>query len=234
MRGDVNRSRNVFLMTNTTSRDAAQAGAAIYNKPILSIYDLGVIKLSNQLAWRCSARLILDFYDENVSANHLDIGVGTGYFLDKCRFPSANPRIALLDLNPNSLTMTASRLRRYQPTTYLANVLEPIQLDTPNFDSIALNYLLHCLPGTMQSKQVLFDNVRPWLNPEGVVFGTTILGQGIRPNFLARRLMALYNAKGIFSNREDSLIALEAILKQYFREYWTKVVGCVAFFKARI
>jgi ubiquinone/menaquinone biosynthesis C-methylase UbiE len=222
---------NDLRQSSTTS---AEAGAAIYSKRILSVYDLGVIRLSNQFAWRCPAHLILDFYNENISANHLDVGVGTGYFLDKCRFPSSAPRIALLDLNPNSLNMTAKRLHRYQPTTCLANVLEPIQLNEPKFDSIALNYLLHCLPGKMQNKQPVFEYLKPYLNPGGVVFGTTILGLGIRPNYLAGRLMALYNAKGIFSNREDSLVDLEAILKRNFREYMTKVVGCVAFFRGRV
>ena len=213
---------------------AAAAGAAIYSKRVLSVYDLGVIKVSNQLAWRCPSDLILDFYNQHISANHLDVGVGTGYFLDKCRFPSSTPQIALLDLNPNSLTMTAARLRRYHPTTYLVNVLEPITFDIPTFDSIALNYLLHCLPGSMRSKQVVFDNLQPWLNPGGVVFGTTILGQGIRPNVLARKLMRLYNAKGIFSNSEDNLNDLEAILQRSFQGYWTNVVGCVAFFAGRV
>lgn len=215
-------------------RAAAEAGAAIYSKPMLSLYDLGVLTFSNRFAWRCPSHLIVNFYNQHISANHLDVGVGTGYFLDKCRFPSRSPRIALLDLNPNSLRKTAERLRRYRPTTYLGNVLEPVQLTPPKFDSIALNYLLHCLPGTMQSKHVAFENLRPWLNPGGVLFGTTILGQGIRPNFLARRLMKLYNTKAIFSNRTDDLPGLEAILRRYFQNYETTVVGCVAFFKGSI
>src|SRR5262245_22523218 len=99
-------------MENQTAKGSAEAGAAIYNKPLLAIYDLGVIGLSNTLAWRCPSHLILDFYNQHISANHLDVGVGTGYFLDKCRFPSSSPRIALLDLNPNSLEATAKRLRR--------------------------------------------------------------------------------------------------------------------------
>jgi ubiquinone/menaquinone biosynthesis C-methylase UbiE len=213
---------------------SAAAGAAIYTKRLLSVYDLIVIKLSNQLAWRCPAQLMLDFYDQHISANHLDVGVGTGYYLDKCRFPSSTPRLVLLDLNPNSLTMAAQRLQRYHPTVHLANVLEPLQCDAPAFDSIALNYVLHCLPGTMQSKQVVFDNLKPWLNPEGVVFGTTILGQGLHPSYLARKLMKLYNTKGIFSNSQDTLSDLEAILKRSFRDYWTQVVGCVAFFSGRV
>jgi hypothetical protein len=124
-------------------------------------------------------------------------------------------------------------LERYHPTVQLANVLEPVRLDAPAFDSIALNYVLHCLPGTLRSKHVVFDNLKPWLNSAGVLFGTTILGQGIYPNVLARKLMKLYNAKGIFSNREDNLTDLEAILKRSFRDYSTHVVGCVAFFSGQ-
>jgi ubiquinone/menaquinone biosynthesis C-methylase UbiE len=221
-------------MPDRTETRSAESGSAIYNRQILSIYDLGVIKLSNQFAWRCPSHVILDFYNENVSDNHLDVGVGTGYFLDKCRFPSGAPRIALMDLNPNSLHKTAARLRRYRPTTYLANVMEPVQFDPPKFDSIALNYLLHCLPGNLQSKQRVFDNLKPWLSPGGAIFGSTILGQGIRPNFLAQRLQKLYNAKGIFTNGQDSLPDLEAILNRHFRDCWTKVVGCVALFKGQV
>jgi hypothetical protein len=219
---------------NGESNQTAAAGAAIYTKRLLSVYDLAVVKLSNRLAWGCPAYLTLSFYNQHISANHLDVGVGTGYYLDRCRFPSSTLRLALLDLNPNSLSMAARRLHRYHPTVQLANVLVPMQIDGPAFDSIALNYVLHCLPGTMRSKQAVFANLRPWLEPQGVVFGTTILGQGIRPNLLARKLMKLYNAKGIFSNREDNLIDLEAILKRTFRDYWTKVVGYVAFFTARV
>lgn len=213
---------------------SVEAGAAIYNNLILSIYDVGVIRLSNRLAWRCPSPRILDFYNENIADNHLDVGVGTGYFLDKCSFPSAAPRIALVDLNPNSLAKTTKRLSGFGPTSHLANVLEPLQLDAPKFDSIALNYLLHCLPGTMESKSIVFEHLKAWLNPGGVIFGTTILGQGVSHNALGRRLMALYNAKGIFSNQQDSLSALETALKRSFQRYQTSVVGCVAFFTARV
>jgi hypothetical protein len=42
-------------MTDTTSRASAEAGAAIYSKQLLSVYDLGVIKFSNTIAWGCPA-----------------------------------------------------------------------------------------------------------------------------------------------------------------------------------
>lgn len=218
---------------NASSRSAA-AGAAIYTKPLLSVYDLAVIQISNRLAWRCPAQHTLAFYNAHISANHLEVGVGTGYYLDRCTFPSSTPRLVLVDLSPNSLQLAAQRLQRYSPTVLLADVLEPVQHDGSRFDSIALNYLLHCLPGTMLSKRVVFENVKPLLSPAGIVFGSTILGQGLRPNLLARELMRLYNARRIFSNTNDKLSDLEAILKHSFREYWTTVIGCVAFFNARL
>jgi len=210
------------------------SGAAVYTKPLLSIYDLYVLGFSNTFVWKCPSHLILDFYNEHVSERHLDVGVGTGYFLDKCKFPTDNPTIDLADLNRNSLNTTAKRLQRYNPTIHIFNVLEPLRIEPANFHSIALNYLLHCLPGNMLSKEVVFRNLKPLLEQNnGVLFGTTILGREIEQNFLAKTLMRIYNSKGIFGNVDDNAADLENILKANFRDYTIRVVGCVAFFVGR-
>jgi hypothetical protein len=86
----------------------------------------------------------------------------------------------------------------------------------------------------MKTKAVVFENLKAWLNPDGVIFGTTILSHDVQPNFLARRLMKIYNGKGIFGNREDNLADLEANLKRHFRETSTRIVGCVALFRGRL
>lgn len=78
--------------------------------------------------------------------------MGTGYFLDHCQFPSAQPRLGLLDLNAHCLAHARQRIARYQPETYQASVLEPLNLNTQPFDSISLNYVLHCLPGSFPGK----------------------------------------------------------------------------------
>jgi ubiquinone/menaquinone biosynthesis C-methylase UbiE len=203
--------------------------AAIYTGAVLSVYDYYVLGFSNTFVWQCPSRFILDFYNEYVSNRHLDVGVGTGYFLDKCRFPTPTPTIALMDLNPNSLQVTSTRLQRYAPMVHLANVLEPLNLEDAPFDSISLNYLLHCLPGDMSSKGVVFQHLKPLLSERGVVFGTTILGQGVQHNSLAKFHLQLYNSRKIFSNTSDSLEVLESILKEHFQEYLVRLVGCVAF-----
>jgi ubiquinone/menaquinone biosynthesis C-methylase UbiE len=216
-------------MTNKTGFSAAE-GAAIYSKNTLLIYDFFVLGLSNALAWKCPSRVLLDFYNKHVSGNHLDVGVGTGYFLDKCRFPSPDPRIVLVDLNRNSLQMATQRIGRYHPKSYLVNILEPLQIEVSQFDSIGLGYLLHCLPGPMAEKRVVFANLRSVLNEDGVVFGSTILGMGIKHNFMARMLLKTYNAQGIFSNTDDNYSGLESILQESFQEYSIRVEGTVALF----
>ena len=206
------------------------AGAAIYNKLVLSIYDLYVLGFSNQFAWRCPSKDILDVYNQHITNNHLDVGVGTGYFLDHCRFPSNSPKLALLDLNPNSLKVTATRLQRYKPITYQADVLSPLPPEIKDFDSIGLNYVLHCLPGTMTSKGIAFEHLKLCLSSNGVFFGHTILGKGVEHNGLGRRLMNTYNKQGIFGNTQDSLEDLETQLKKHFRKHTLQVKGCVASF----
>ena len=211
----------------------AAAGAAIYSKPLLSVYDLLVLGFSNTFVWQCPSRLILAFYNEHISGKHLDVGVGTGFFLDKCQFPTAHPMLALADLNPNSLQVTAKRLQRYHPRTYIANVLEPLPIEA-EFDSIGINYLLHCLPGNLPGKGIVFQNLKPLLNKNGgVIFGTTILGTGIKRNFLAKMLMRAYNSKKIFGNTYDHAADLERVLKENFRDTSLHIVGCVAFFAGR-
>nr|WP_237457546.1 class I SAM-dependent methyltransferase [Pseudomaricurvus sp. HS19] len=176
---------------------------------------------------------MLEQYDHLASDNHLDVGVGSGYFPDRCYFSSLKPRIALMDLNESSLAYTAKRIARFEPETYQRNVLEDMSVEgQPGFDSVGLNFLLHCVPGSMEYKAAIFRNCLTVMNPGAVLFGATILGQGVEPNRGARKLMAFYNRKGVFSNQQDSAAALEAQLKKYFCNVKVTVEGCVALFSA--
>lgn len=105
------------------SPERVQAGQALYTKVFLSIYDGFALGLNCRFLWKCPSHHMLELYNQYVSANHLEIGVGTGYFLDRCRFPTANPRLALMDLNPNCLEVSGKRLARYAPEIYWRNVL---------------------------------------------------------------------------------------------------------------
>ncbi|HET9673904.1 MAG TPA: class I SAM-dependent methyltransferase [Gaiellaceae bacterium] len=216
------------------SSDEVEAGQRVYTPLVLWGYDLVVLGFSNRFVWRCRSSRMLDRYNIYVGARHLDVGVGTGWFLDHCEWPVETPKVTLLDLNQNSLSAASKRIRRYAPATTQANVLDPVELGDVRFDSIGANYLFHCLPGPLQSKAAtVASNLRPYLASNGVLFGSTILGQGVRHNVLGRRLMRLYNRKGIFSNLEDDKRGLEQGLASHLTDVEVEVVGAVALFVGR-
>ena len=220
-------------MTATFSTDAVEAGQAVYSPRVLDMYDWFVLGVSNRLIWRCPTSRLEKLYATHITGNHLDVGVGTGYFLDRCPFPIESPRIGLMDLNELCLQRTSERIARYQPQTFPANVLEPIPLTVEPFDSIGINYLLHCLPGSMEEKAILFDHLLTWLTPGGVIFGSTLLSEGVQRGWLARRLMKTYNGSRVFSNEHDTLNGLNAALESRFDDCQIQSIGCAALFSAR-
>jgi hypothetical protein len=81
----------------------------------------------------------------------------------------------------------------------------------------------------------VFGHLKSLLRGPGrVIFGTTLLGSGVQRNALARRLMRVYNARGIFSNQHDQAKDLERALQDNFCEYTRRLEGCAAFFAGRI
>jgi hypothetical protein len=218
----------------SASPEHVAAGQAVYTPRVLRAYDGLVLGLSNRWLWRCPTPRLLAHYDRHVTANHLEVGVGTGYFLAHCRFPAAAPRLTVLDLNPHALAFAAQRLARYRPETYRRNVLEPISMEAATFDSISLNSVLHCLPGSMDAKAVAFDHLQALMNPHAVLFGSTLLQGGVPRSWWAKRLMDVYNHQHIFSNRHDSLAGLTRALRQRFRDVSVDVVGCAAIFVGRL
>jgi 2-polyprenyl-3-methyl-5-hydroxy-6-metoxy-1,4-benzoquinol methylase len=138
-----------------------------------------------------------------------------------------------MDINSDRLAAAQKRLKRYHPQIYKQNILEPIYLDVHRFDSIGLSHVLHCLPGTMETKDIVFKNILPLLNPGGIVFGTTFLYQGIKRNLLADNTFWLANRLGFISNKQDSPEGLARSLKKYFTESHIDLCGCEALFWAR-
>jgi len=210
--------------------DPAYAGQAAYTPKVLRAYDLVIVKLSNSWVWRCPAPEIQRFYDRHLTATHLEVGPGTGYYLDHAGFPTSTPQVTLLDPNAEVLRYAAHRLRRYEPSLHAANALAPLDLAPASFGSAALGYVLHCLPGDIAAKAVVLDHLVPAVRPGGVIFGTTILHDGVDQTRLARRVLRLYNRKGIFANTGDDLAGLRRELADRFPRYELDVVGSVALF----
>ena len=216
------------------SPDITNQGQIAFTKNTLAVYDWMVLGLACHLIWRCPNERILAFYRAHLSGNHLEVGVGTGFFLDRSTFPTVQPRLALLDLNRNCLERTAQRLAHYQPTIYQANILNPIEIQTPAFNSVCLNYVLHCLPGSFPEKGKVFAHLRPLLKPGGVLFGATVLHGGVQRNAPARLFMRWLNTRQVFSNARDDRDGLVVALEQHLSDVQVHLVGCVALFSGRV
>lgn len=223
------------MPSSNTEEASTAAGAAVYSFPFLlqGFYDLWVLGISNAFFWRCStSQHLLPFFKQHVTARHLDIGVGTGYYLANTDLP-AKASITLCDLNTDSLAAAKSRLRRPKIQTLQHDIEKPLPM-TSRFQSISLMYLLHCMPGPSKRKAAIFSHLKDRLEPDGVLFGSTILGDGVEHNFGGRVLMSFYNRKGIFGNTTDNAQTFLDALQADFEDVDASIEGCVLLFAARV
>jgi SAM-dependent methyltransferase len=210
--------------------DPAYAGQHIYNSWFLKIYDPLVLGLYATFVWRCPTRRLVDLYTRNLGRRHLDVGPGTGYFLEHARVRDGS-RVVLLDPNPSVLDHASRRLRRLNPLAFRADVCSPFSLGE-KFDSIALNYVLHCLPGPMSQRAAVIRNLATHLAPDGKLFGATVLAEPELHTWLSRAALHENNRRGIFDNLGDTREALRDILSHEFALVEIETVGSVAVFSA--
>jgi len=75
-------------------------------------------------------------------------------------------------------------------------------------------------------------NLKAVMAPEGVLFGSTILGATAATNNLARAVLTFYNFIGSFHNTSDTAEDLAAALAKQFQYHICRVIGSVALFAA--
>ncbi|MFD2179740.1 class I SAM-dependent methyltransferase [Veronia pacifica] len=202
----------------------------IYNSQILQVYDFWVLGMTNLFFWKCPTRVITEKFEISLSKNHIDVGVGSGYFLDHC-LKKDTCRIGLVDANKTCLSATSKRIKRFRPETYVADIRDPLNVETEQFDSMSLNFVLHGLPGTMDEKSVVLGNVLKLLRPGGKLFGSTVLcDSSLDTGVAAKTLMKIYNKFGIYSNQSDTLNELKKVLNEHLDYIEIDIVGCVAVF----
>lgn len=218
-------------MSSQSDVQKSTADYQVLSPLTLFFYDAWVHGFSDRFLWRCPLHELLALYRRNVSACHLDVGVGTGLLLDRTQFPAARPSITLMDVNAACLETAARRIARHVPRVVRASVLAPLPAIGP-FSSVGLCYLLHCVPGSFREKGVAFDHLKSVMAPGARIFGATIVQGAVPTQWAARRVMDFYNAKGIFANANDTVDVLEAKLASRFSKVDVRMRGQVALFEA--
>jgi SAM-dependent methyltransferase len=210
--------------------DPAYGGQSEYTPFFLKIYDPVVLGFFTRVIWRCPTSRLVERYRRHVRPLHLDVGPGTGYFLERAGLPEGSP-VTILDPNTNVLDYASRRLQRLKVTAVEADVCKPLPVDGP-FDSAALNGVIHCLPGPLPRKAAAVANVAAVLAPTGVLFGASILGSSGRHTWLSRRVLYANNRRGVFDNLGDSQDGLGEILGASFERVELETIGSMAIFAA--
>jgi SAM-dependent methyltransferase len=210
--------------------DPAYRGQSDYSRVLLWLYDPLVLGPIARFVWRYPIDDHVRLYREHIRPNHLDVGPGTGYFLEHAGLPEGS-KVTILDPNPNVLRHVARRLRNLEVTAVQADVLKPLPMPGP-FDSAALSLVLHCLPGPMERKALAIANVARVMAPGGVLFGASVLGRSGRHTRLGRAFLWAFNKRGAFGNLDDTEAGLRDILERSFRNVTLRTVAGTAVFVA--
>ncbi len=210
--------------------DPSYKGQRGYNRFLLAIYDPWLLGFMTRAVWKSPISPVVERYRRLMGRRHLDVGPGTGYFLERSA-PSEETEITLLDPNPNVLRKASRRLAAWKPITVEADVMKPLPVEGP-FDSAALSYVLHCLRGPQPNKSVAIRHIADVLTADGVLFGGTVLGLEERHTPQARAVLKAFNRAGDFDNLRDTAEGLRRILEESFETVEVDVVGSTANFTA--
>ena len=210
--------------------DPAYRGQSEYSRVMLRLYDPLVLGPIIRYVWRFPREEGVRLYRQHIRPNHLDVGPGTGYFLEHAGLP-AGSNVTILDPNPNVLHHVTNRLRDLDVTAIEADVLKPLPTPGP-FDSAALAAVLHCLPGPMDRKALAIGNIARVMAPGGVLFGSSVLGMSAKHTRMGRAFLRAFNKRGVFDNLEDTEAGLRDILERSFRSVKLEIIGGIAVFVA--
>lgn len=220
-----------------------QTYATVYSNSFLNIfYDYYVLSF-NMRFWGCPTSVLLPFFTENCSRNHLDCGVATGWFLSETLGrpfrKHGKQQLTLVDINPNSLKVAETRVLAVTTATTTqcfeadATLPPPAALADKKFASISMFNLFHCMPGGKEKFAKTFATFSQLLAKDGVLYGCTVLGPKATTSWMIKFYLKIYNDWwGVFNNKDDIREDLEEALKREFEEVEITLVGVMLLFRA--
>jgi SAM-dependent methyltransferase len=211
-----------------------------YKAPILFFYDVGVYKIWNPFIWKCPSLQLEEHFKQYIRSPHLEAGCGTGYLFHRYMTSEKQAiehvkeqfHLTLLDYSPGSLNWAARRLKDYTPCTIRHNLMLPLPPVSRPYESICLNYVLHCVPGNFTEKEKVIVNLKESMAPGGILFGSTILSESSATGYSAKLVLVFYNLLGSFHNLQDTEEGLIEVLSKNFHYIDCHVIGSVALFAA--
>ena len=197
-------------------------------------YDKIVNDINCEKVWKCSQKHIIKNYNSNITPQHIEIGPGTGYFLKKENLDVSLNKLTLIDVNSKILNYSKSNLKcDYSNIDVITHDLftSEIPRDIP-FTSVGINYVLHCVPGNLQTKlDKLISNLG---NNTYNLFGASVVCDPLHMNPIAEYELMFLNACGIFNNNNDTYEELNEYLNNRNLKFSLEKQGYVAIFSIQV
>ena len=202
-----------------------------FNRIIFKNYDLLVNNLNCKYVWKCELKYIQHIYNNNISKNHVEIGPGTGFFLKKYKFDN----LTLIDVNQDVLEECYKNLENNCKNINIINhnIFEKNnKLDIRNYDSVGVNYVLHCVPNDLSySINNLINNIP---DEKFNLFGATVIPSEKNDINLANIEIYFLNKFGIFNNKSHSEKNISLYIKNNFQNYNINKIGHSFLFEIKI
>ena len=197
-------------------------------------YDKFVNEINCEKVWKCSRKHIINNYNSNINYNHLEIGPGTGMFLKKENLNVNLNKLTLVDINNKILNHSRHNLDS-EHSNINSLVYDLFSYEIPSnieFNSVGINYVLHCVPGNLQTKlDKLIGNLG---NNKYNLFGASVICDPLHMNPIAEYELMFLNAVGIFYNNNDTYEELNEYLNNKNYNFSLKKQGYVAIFNVHV
>ena len=197
-------------------------------------YDRYVNQINCEKVWKCPQKHIINNYRVNIDCNHLEIGPGTGYFLKKENLNINFNKLTLVDVNRKILNYSKENLQsECSDVNVLCHDLFTCEIPSSvDFNSVGINYVLHCVPGNLQTKlDKLISNLG---ENKYNLFGASVICDPLHMNAIAEYELIFLNAFGIFNNNNDTYEELKEYLDNRNLNFSLKKQGYVAIFNIQV
>ena len=197
----------------------------------IKIYDYLVNDINCKYAWRCDKKNIFNLYQNNLKSNHLEIGPGSGYFLYPENHNKKIDNLILMDINKPILDHSYNNLKsNYSNISCFNHNIFEKEIELNNINSVGINYVLHCVPGSLEEKfDKLVNNIKS--KNELIIFGSTVVNDYNKQTYLSDLELKLLNYYGIFNNNNDYSYNFINYLDSKKYIYRTLIYGNVLTFK---
>eukprot|EP01084_Bolivina_argentea_P158034 275333_1 len=194
-----------------------------------------------KFAWGYDGKHSLNLYNKCLlnSNSHLEIGVASVTDLVNCNIineKKENIKLSLSDYDQIPLELAEKTLIKsgFQKSNIETICCDALQLNANEFNfqpynTIALGFVLHVIPGLMNEKfPKIINNLSSLIDKNTILFGSTLCNIYILPEHQDLYTKMLMKQVGKHDNPQD----VENVLKNYFDELHVTHIGSVIQFEA--